>query len=353
MNCTVRLSWRHDLDLIALAKHPDFEFAKYMKMSLIAFARGDKGFFISPPERQVQYQEQLDNTTIHFRLSSDKEADVIEMIHNMREGYRNSAMKNIFRSFLKYVYMNPYFYNSEYGNVKIHAFHSSRNNSYDATVTSHPPYVPKSVPKFVEDIRNKAIVESSNNPNVAAVTPKENLGATVESTNIPNVTTVTPEKNLDVMMGETTINPPKTQQVPEFMDTVVSSPTTPANYSIADAVEQKITNNRQNEQSNQNVPNMQVGTQPVQNMHNTQPVQSSQPPQPQNPNPMGFNDGFNGDNLTNVVPNNTSNEPVPANEQFDNVGFGGFNEGSNADAEDDDDSLFAMFGNMISDSGGV
>ena len=31
MNVIVRLYWQHDLDLIALAKHPDFEIGRWMK----------------------------------------------------------------------------------------------------------------------------------------------------------------------------------------------------------------------------------------------------------------------------------------------------------------------------------
>ncbi len=47
---TVRLNWKTDLDLIAMFKHPDFNFAKFMRMAIVAFVRGDDDFYIISKE---------------------------------------------------------------------------------------------------------------------------------------------------------------------------------------------------------------------------------------------------------------------------------------------------------------
>lgn len=99
MNVIVRLYWQHDLDLIALAKHPDFEIGRWMKKAVIAFVRGDDNFVIPLPRPQP-YQIKLVNCDTHFVLSY-KEADVVEFFKNFRYGVRNSAIKQIFRMYLE------------------------------------------------------------------------------------------------------------------------------------------------------------------------------------------------------------------------------------------------------------
>lgn len=116
---TVRLNRRYDLDLIALDKHPDFSFSKFFKMAMIAWARGDNNFFISPPERKVNITGEIDNVLKHFTLSKEDEADVIEVLDKIKKGYGNSAMKIIFRSYLRYQYISPFLY---YDNLNIKAY---------------------------------------------------------------------------------------------------------------------------------------------------------------------------------------------------------------------------------------
>lgn len=99
MNVIVRLYWQHDLDLIALAKHPDFEIGRQMKKAVIAFVRGDDSFVIPLPRPQP-YQVKLVNCDTHFILTYNDE-DVIQYFKNFRYGVRNSAIKQIFRMYLE------------------------------------------------------------------------------------------------------------------------------------------------------------------------------------------------------------------------------------------------------------
>lgn len=109
MNFTVRLYWQHDLDLIALKEHPDFPFAKKMKEAIVACARQDKDFKIQVPPLADRPIEINEGCTIHFYLNNTTDADVIRMIQGIRSGFRNSAMRNIFRFYMEQTNLDPYY----------------------------------------------------------------------------------------------------------------------------------------------------------------------------------------------------------------------------------------------------
>lgn len=115
-NFTIRLYWQYDLDLIALAKHPDFQFSKWIKEAIVAWAKGDADFYIPLPERKFPFSTELTNTTLHCNFS-DNDIEAIQCLNNIRTGFRNSAVKLIFRMYLREPYMAPYF-NDETFKVK-------------------------------------------------------------------------------------------------------------------------------------------------------------------------------------------------------------------------------------------
>lgn len=116
MNVIVRLYWQHDLDLVALNMHPDFDMGKWMKKAVIAFAKGDAGFVIPLP-RSMPYHANLESCSTHFALAPGKDADIIACLNGFRYGQRNSAIKNIFRMYLEAPYLEPY-YNEKMFTVK-------------------------------------------------------------------------------------------------------------------------------------------------------------------------------------------------------------------------------------------
>lgn len=113
MNCTVRFYWQHDLDLLALAYHPDFAMSKWVKRAVVAWARGEKDFKIPLPVN-AQPQIELNNKVVHFRFDPKSEADVIEKILNIRKGYRNAFFRTVLRSFLIEPNMEPFMESSTY-----------------------------------------------------------------------------------------------------------------------------------------------------------------------------------------------------------------------------------------------
>ncbi len=100
MNIIVRFNWQHDLDLAALNQHPDYRMGQMMKAAVKAAARGDQEFTIPIPD-SFPHPVRIEDGYCHFRLSTDKDADVIDYLKNIRYGFRNSALKQIFRLYME------------------------------------------------------------------------------------------------------------------------------------------------------------------------------------------------------------------------------------------------------------
>ena len=113
MNVIVRFYWQHDLDLVALVKHPDFEMDVMMKKALAAYVRGDEDFSIPLPTPKP-YRVELDSCYIHFTLNHQKDKDLIDFIKTIRYGFRNSALKMIFRNYMESYNMDVFFDDQNY-----------------------------------------------------------------------------------------------------------------------------------------------------------------------------------------------------------------------------------------------
>lgn len=137
MMVKIGLYWQHDLDLVALYMHPDFELAKWMKLmvlylsdhsiihdekfqekygNLIRKATGEyqnvakEGFYIPLPS-SVPYHLNLTDCSAHFYLnpSNEKDKKAINYLLGFRYGSRTNGLKVLFRFFLNGAYMEPYF----------------------------------------------------------------------------------------------------------------------------------------------------------------------------------------------------------------------------------------------------
>lgn len=175
MNVTIHLNWQYDLDLIALKKHPDFEFGKWAKKAVIAWARQDEDFFIPLPERPISFSTELTNTTAHFRLSSTEE-DVLKVVLGIRYGFRGSLVKNIIRHYLPTPYIAPY-YNTETYRVKV------RGRERISTLSSEnkPIEVPKkTIPDYLK-IPNR---QNETKPSKPVLTQAEFAKETFLSENV-------------------------------------------------------------------------------------------------------------------------------------------------------------------------
>ncbi len=113
MMVTLRLYRQHDLDLIALYRHPNFSLPAAMKTALCAYVR-DESFFIKQPMPYAIGNEKISKIIqMHIQLSNTSDKDVIDWIKNIKEGYRNSVLKNIIRAYMLGGTIYPYALNQD------------------------------------------------------------------------------------------------------------------------------------------------------------------------------------------------------------------------------------------------
>lgn len=105
MNLAIRLTWQHDPDLIGLRMHPDFDLAKAIKEVLCAYTKGE--YFTIKLPGSLPPGTEIKNCTIHISLGEKSDADVIKKILEVKSGFRNTAVKNIFRTYLENIYLYP------------------------------------------------------------------------------------------------------------------------------------------------------------------------------------------------------------------------------------------------------
>lgn len=108
-NIRVRFSWQYDLDLIGLSCVEGFSVALWIKKAVVAYARGDGSFIVPVPESPV-FIEKNKAGDCDFALNKETEADVIAVLSGFRTGFRNSAIKQIFRAFLSRPFLEAYFH---------------------------------------------------------------------------------------------------------------------------------------------------------------------------------------------------------------------------------------------------
>lgn len=101
MNKTFRLHRQHDLDLIALYRSKGFNFARELKKALIAYANGYE--YVAPSfEDDFSKGYVATSVTFHISLSESnpEQKKVLDLLEDVRYGYRNSFVKAVFRSYL-------------------------------------------------------------------------------------------------------------------------------------------------------------------------------------------------------------------------------------------------------------
>lgn len=134
---TVRFSWQHDLDLIALSVNPGFSIGVEIKRAVTAYSRGEPLVIKLPPPLKEEDYYELDNCSTHFYLDEEKDKDVIEALRSIKCGHTNSAIKNIFRHYLENPMLDPYFNEKNY-KVKTRVRIRGRRKKTDGRVIQRP-----------------------------------------------------------------------------------------------------------------------------------------------------------------------------------------------------------------------
>lgn len=107
MRVTMRLYKMHDLDLIALYQNKSFHFTKAVYSCLSSLVRGHP-FWIEEPEFCVDFEHTSKIIQIAL-IIPDNDKEVINLLHNVKRGIRNSYIKNLMRSFILRPNLNVYY----------------------------------------------------------------------------------------------------------------------------------------------------------------------------------------------------------------------------------------------------
>lgn len=106
MKVTMRLYRAHDLDLMYMRALMGKNISTVVKEALLAYVRKTPTERIEiDPTAQLLVTKVAKNTQFHVYLSQKTDADIIAYIQTIKKGYRNSALKNILRSYLTHGYM--------------------------------------------------------------------------------------------------------------------------------------------------------------------------------------------------------------------------------------------------------
>lgn len=111
MKVIMRLYKQRDLDLICLYQTDGFSFQKNIKKVLKAYVHNEPLVIEIPNDICVNKIPR--STTFHINLSEKEDDEIIKWINSLQKGYRNSALKNVFRSYFSKPIVKPYLINSQ------------------------------------------------------------------------------------------------------------------------------------------------------------------------------------------------------------------------------------------------
>lgn len=96
---SIRLYRRHDIDLISLYKNPELNFKAAILMTLNSYAKGESLLFL-PAESNIKIKEYKYMYQIFIKIDRSKYPDVINLLDNVKEGYRTIFIKSVLRGTL-------------------------------------------------------------------------------------------------------------------------------------------------------------------------------------------------------------------------------------------------------------
>lgn len=98
MRVTIRLYKRHDLDLLALYYIENYNFKEEFKKAIKGYINGEPVKNAIPQANNMQTVYSMPSkVTFHIQLK-EEDKDIMDFIHSITRGRRNSMFKNIFRN---------------------------------------------------------------------------------------------------------------------------------------------------------------------------------------------------------------------------------------------------------------
>lgn len=140
----LRLYRQHDLDLIALHRNDDFCFSAAVRKALDAYVN-KKTLSICAPGPNKDYEGRISKQIqLIIKLDDIKDVKSIEYIKSIKEGYRNSCVKNLLRGYLTYPVVYPYMESdSSFQDIKENNDIFKKNNVSCETIDKKRHYIQK------------------------------------------------------------------------------------------------------------------------------------------------------------------------------------------------------------------
>ena len=130
MQITLRLHRQHDMDLINLYYRPHFKFQKEIKKSLVEYASGRIHEIVLPDEAPVDGYV-AKTILMHISLNPNKpeEKAAIDLLSNVKKGFRNSFIKAVFRITLPSIPLTSYMADSGFRIKKTSIFDTAQGRA--------------------------------------------------------------------------------------------------------------------------------------------------------------------------------------------------------------------------------
>lgn len=96
---SIRLYRRHDIDLISLYKNPELNFKAAILMTLNSYAKGESLLFL-PAASDIKTKEYKYVYQIFIKIDKAKYPDIINLLDNVKDGYRTIFIKSVLRGAL-------------------------------------------------------------------------------------------------------------------------------------------------------------------------------------------------------------------------------------------------------------
>lgn len=134
MQITLRLHRQHDMDLINLYYRPHFKFQKEIKKSLVEYASGRIHEIVLPDEAPVDGYV-AKTILMHISLNPNKpeEKAAIDLLSNVKKGFRNSFIKAVFRITLPSIPLTSYMADSGFRIKKASIFDTAQGRAPQLT----------------------------------------------------------------------------------------------------------------------------------------------------------------------------------------------------------------------------
>lgn len=97
----IRLYRLHDKDLLSLAGTRMFDFQKNIYLALKAFCNQEDFAINLPAKRNIPIPKEQRGYVKILTLDTEKDADIIEMLDMINDGYRNNFIKNVLRLYIR------------------------------------------------------------------------------------------------------------------------------------------------------------------------------------------------------------------------------------------------------------